>query len=91
MAKKVDGNHTSIVEDLRRLGFSVWDTHTVGKGGPDVIVGIRLHNILVEIKDGKNDLNEKEKAFKTMWRGPYIVARCAEDVISYFEFLEDTD
>ena len=51
-AAKVDDNQREIVGALRFYGASVIHLHAVGKGCPDILVGYRNVNVLMEIKDG---------------------------------------
>ena len=71
---KVDSNQVEIVAALRRVGASVAHTHMVGDGFPDIIVGYRGHNYMVEIKDGSKKpsaqkLTDDEKDFHKDWLG----------------------
>ena len=71
---RVDSNQAEIVKKLRRhKELSVWDTHTVGRGFPDIIVGIdNAFNPLFEIKkDWKSKLTPAEIKFKETWKGEY--------------------
>ena len=52
-AAKVDRNQSEIVDALRKVGATVQPLHTVGKGCPDLLVGFRGRNILLEVKDWK--------------------------------------
>ena len=52
-AAKVDDNQPEIVAALRKVGASVQPLHAVGRGCPDILVGYRGRNLLMEIKDGK--------------------------------------
>jgi Holliday junction resolvase len=81
-----DGNHRAIVEALRDRGLSVLDLGGVGSGCPDLLVGTRMGNLLVEIKDGSRSpsrrrLTEDEMHFHATWRGPHVVATSAQDVV----------
>ncbi len=49
---RVDDNQAAIVNALRGVGATVQPLHSVGKGCPDLLVGFRGKNILMEIKDG---------------------------------------
>lgn len=73
-AAKVDRNQKEIVTQLRRFGASVYPTHMVGRGFPDIVVGYRGINYLFEIKDNlqppsKQRLTPDELAFFEMWKG----------------------
>lgn len=52
-AAKVDDNQQEIITAARAMGCSVQPLHTVGKGVPDLLVGISGHTDLWEVKDGK--------------------------------------
>ena len=78
-AKRVDANQKEIVRQLRQLGLSVRHLHMVGDGLPDIIVGHRKQNFLIEIKDGKKakskkKLTDDEQEFFDTWKGQ--VAKC---------------
>ena len=54
MIKRTDANHKQIIDQIRQISFtSVFSTHELGKGFPDIVVGFRGINYLFEIKDGK--------------------------------------
>lgn len=93
-AKRTDSNQKQIVDDLRDLGLSVFPTHEVGRGFPDLVVGTGGDTYLVEIKrplgprGGKcnKEQNEGQVAFALRWKGgPVIVARCTEEVLRGIE------
>jgi Holliday junction resolvase len=93
-AKRTDTNQKQIVEDLRDLGLSVFLTHEVGRGFPDLVVGTDGETYLVEIKrpagprgglQGKKQ-NEEQIAFAERWKGgAVIVARSTEEVLEGIE------
>lgn len=73
-APRQDANHQEIVKALKACGASVLDLSGVGKGCPDILVGLRGFNWLVEIKDGskvasRKKLTEDEERFCRSWRG----------------------
>jgi len=49
---RIDANQPEIVKALRQAGATVTSTATIGKGFPDIAVGFRGTNYLMEIKDG---------------------------------------
>ena len=74
IAAKVDRNQAEIVADLRKAGATVTLLHTVGGGCPDLLVGYRGKNWLIEVKDWKasksdRELNEKQKEWHAGWKG----------------------
>jgi hypothetical protein len=75
---KKDRNHFEIVAALRATGASVADTASLGSGFPDLVVGYRNQNYLMEIKDGalclsRKALTKDEELFRQSWRGNYSV------------------
>jgi len=68
--KKVDNNQTQVVKALRDLGATVQHLHAVGKGCPDIIVGFKGKNLLLEIKDGdKKVLTPDQVNWHKLWKG----------------------
>ena len=50
-AAKVDANQEQVVSALRAAGASVQSLAAVGKGVPDLLVGIRGQTLLMEVKN----------------------------------------
>lgn len=70
--KRVDKNQADIVNALRAVGASVAVLSAVGRGVPDLLVGFRGVNYLLEVKnlDGRGDaLTPAEVEFFETWRG----------------------
>lgn len=81
-AAKIDANQPEIVAALRKVGASVRSLAAVGKGCPDLLVGFRGANYLIEVKDGEKQpsaraLTKKQRTFFYTWEGH---ARVALDV-----------
>jgi Holliday junction resolvase len=75
---KTDANHKAIVQELRAYGVSVYNTHTVGQGFPDIVCGFMGKNYLFEIKrDKKAKLTDPEERFAIGWKGQYHVITSA--------------
>lgn len=76
---KVDDNHKNLTRVFRQLGCSVYSTHQLGKGFPDLCCAIFGRTFLVEIKDGskvpsQRKLTPDEIAFHGSWKAPvYII------------------
>ena len=85
-AAKVDANQKEIVEGLRKLGCSVEVTSAVGKGFPDIIVGLRGKNYLIEIKDGnkcpsQQKLTSDQIEWHDAWRGQKVVCNSLDKAV----------
>ena len=86
---KVDANQSEIVSALREVGASVAVTSALGKGFPDIVVGFRGINYLMEIKDGEKSpsrqkLTYDEQIWLSLWRGQVNVVnsvKAALDVL----------
>ncbi len=71
---KIDGNHIQIRDALRKLGYSVLSLANLGGGAPDLLVGGRGINILLEVKNpkqppSKRGLTDDEIQFMQEWKG----------------------
>ena len=74
-----DTNHVEIVRALRAAGASVLELHAVGGGCPDLLVGYRRYNYLLEVKRPgvagrkrgavQNATNDAQASFAARWRG----------------------
>ena len=78
---KVDRNQKAITEALRDLGISVSITSDVAKGFPDIIVGFRGENYLIELKSGKGKQEDSQIKFESLWTGQYSVCRTLDEVL----------
>jgi hypothetical protein len=72
---RADPNQKEIVKALRDIGASVTHLHMVGRGCPDILVGFRGRNTLMEIKTKKGKLNKRQREFFDEWRGECWVVR----------------
>jgi len=50
-AARTDGNQGAIVDALRAIGATVCSLAACGKGIPDLLIGYRAHNYLIEVKN----------------------------------------
>ena len=79
-ARKVDANQSEIVEALRAVGASVFLLHAVGCGCPDLLVGFRGVNYLMEIKQGRYaKLTLPEHRFFDSWNGSASIVRTVDE------------
>lgn len=84
--KKVDRNQPEIVRALRRAGASVQSLASVGKGCPDLAVGLKGQTWLIEVKDwqqppSRKRLSPDEKLWHQSWQGHVAVAETVEDAL----------
>lgn len=87
-ASKIDANQPDIVKALRAIGATVAVISTVGQGFPDICVGFRGRNFMIEVKDGKKPPSERRLTpdqvdFHTAWRGEVVVVESVEQAIEY--------
>lgn len=85
-AARTDANQTDIVDALRKVGASVAITSAVGDGFPDLVVGHRGRNFLLEIKDGDKPpsrwkLTKAEQKFFDEWLGEVNVIKSVEEAL----------
>ena len=91
--KKVDRNHSEIVEAFRtHPNVSVFSTAALGDGVPDLIVGLDGITFLVEIKDGtkppsKKKLNPLQQSWHKNWNGSEV--RIVTSVSEAHQFVEN--
>ena len=81
MPKRVDANQAEIVADLRKCGAWVLLLHEVGFGCPDILVGFRGVNYLIEIKSPDGKLNIRQIDWHRSWPGQVAVARTSEEAL----------
>lgn len=68
-ASRVDGNQTAIVQRFRECGASVLHLHMVGDDCPDLLIGTKGVNVLVELKTDTGTLSLGQREFIKGWRG----------------------
>jgi len=86
-ASKVDANQAEIVAALRGVGCSVQPLHAVGGGVPDLLVGFRGMNLLVEVKDGSKRpsarrLTPDQERWHDSWRGTVAVVKDVPEALT---------
>ena len=88
-AGRTDANQTAVVAALRLLGCSVAITSGAGGGLPDIIVGFRGVNLLIELKDGDKvpsakKLTPAEQHFVDNWKGhPVKIIETPAEAVNY--------
>lgn len=91
-AARIDANQPAIIKLFRKLGATVYPTHTL-KGFVDIVVGYRGRNYLIEIKDGAKaasarQLTADEKEFHDTWRGSAHVIETESQVFELMESIK---
>ena len=87
-ASAVDANQKLIVKALRQAGATVQHLHAVGAGCPDLLVGFRGFNHLVEVKDGHKPpsarkLTPDQVVWHDEWRGsPVHVVKSVTEALA---------
>ena len=89
-AAKVDANQAEIVAALRAVGATVQPLHSVGKGCPDLLVGYRGRNLLIEVKDGAKPpsarkLTPDQIEWHATWRGSVAQAKSIEEALALIQ------
>jgi hypothetical protein len=79
--KRVDANQPEIVAALRGVGATVEHLHAVGCGCPDILVGFRGRNYLLEIKAGQANLNLRELEWHSAWRGDVKIVHTPDEAL----------
>lgn len=85
-AARTDANQSEIIHGLRVIGATVQPLHTVGRGCPDILVGWRGKNFLIEIKDGRKPesartLTADQVNWHGTWAGQVTVAASLDDAL----------
>lgn len=88
---KVDRNQAEVVEALRKAGWHVAITSSLGDGFPDLVVSKGGWMAYVEVKDGakppsERELTEDQVKFRRACKGPYYVV---SDTLKGLQMLEN--
>jgi Holliday junction resolvase len=89
--KRVDNCQVQVVKALRDLGATVQHLHGVGKGCPDIVVGFKGKNLLLEIKDGdKKVLTPDQVNWHKLWKGQaHVVTSVDEAKLLLWKLSDD--
>lgn len=87
-AARTDANQQEIVDALRKVGASVESLHRVGGGVPDLLIGFRNQNFLIEVKTGTGRLNDRQRDWHQLWRGHVAIARTIDEALRAVGLLE---
>lgn len=71
---RTDANHSEIMDALKAAAMKPLSLASMGKGCPDILVGFRGVNLLLEVKDGSKAPSERvltadEREFFATWPG----------------------
>ena len=85
-APRVDANQGTIVAGLRDYGASVESLAGQHRGCPDLLVGFRGRNYLLEVKDGSKPpsgqkLTEMQAVWHSIWEGQVAVVASLEEAL----------
>jgi hypothetical protein len=86
-AAAVDANQPEIVAALRKVGATVEILSGVGKGCPDLLVGYKKRNYLMEVKDGDKvpsarRLTSDEREWHDEWRGDVLIVESIDQALA---------
>lgn len=80
---RVDVNHAEVVQALQAIGCSVQSLAATGKGCPDLLVGYRASNVLLEVKTSRGTLTDQQRMWAMAWRGaPVYVVRSSDEAVA---------
>lgn len=96
--QRIDPNQPAIVKALRARGASVQSLGSVGAGCPDLLVGFKGINLIMEVKDPDSDapagrnhplkLNPAQVDWFETWNGSAKVVMSVEDAMNMLDVLE---
>jgi hypothetical protein len=93
-AAKKDLNHNTIANALRDVGYRVAETHQIGAGFPDLVIG-GVHRTtgqpgiwLIEVKDKTGKLTPSELSFHQEWIGYVHIVRTVDDAYKLVGVLQ---
>ena len=93
-AARTDRNQKEILAELREEGASVFSLSAVGKGCPDLLVGL-VETHLIEVKDGDKvpsaqSLTKDQVAFIQSWKGsPVYIIRDSDMARVWIRRIKD--
>ena len=95
-AAKVDANQKQVVKALRDAGATVQHLHAVGAGCPDLLVGFRAINYLMEVKDGHKPpsarkLTPDQVVWHDQWRGNAHVVKSVTEALAVLGLMPTVD
>lgn len=85
-AARVDDNQTGIVLALRGHGCTVQSLAPVGAGCPDLLVGYRGANYLLEVKQPRGQMTPAQVEWHTLWAGSVHVVTSPREALAAIGF-----
>ena len=76
---RADNNQDEIVTALRAIGCTVQVLSQVGGGFPDLLVGFRGVNYLMEVKGKRGKLSDDQIEWQRSWNGKVAVVRSFDE------------
>ena len=86
-AAKADANQHAIMKALRWKGATVHTLHRVGQGCPDLLVGYRGINLLMEVKSDTGKLTTDEGRWHRRWKGQVCIVRSTDDALDVLDSI----
>lgn len=85
-AAKIDANQVDIVTALRKAGATVQSLAAIGAGCPDLLVGYKGVNYLMEVKDGSKPpsgrkLTPDQVEWLGKWKGAAVTITTIDGAI----------
>lgn len=88
-AAKRDGNEGEIIKALRDAGATVQQLSA--EGVPDLLVGYKTNNILIEVKMPGAGLTEPQEKWHEKWRGTVWVVYTVEMALNVLGVYDELD
>ena len=81
---RTDANQRAIIDMLEAIGATVVSLGAVGSGCPDILVGFRGINLLMEIKNPvtRGKLNTEQEKWHKWWAGQRAVVTSTDEALS---------
>jgi hypothetical protein len=77
-----DANQSDIVKTLEQIpGLKVFDLGAVGDDFPDIIIGYKGVNYLVELKTERGRVSAGQDTFNKEWTGQTDICRSLDEIL----------
>jgi hypothetical protein len=85
-ANRIDNNQTEIIQALEQVGATVQRLNAVKNGCPDILVGYKGVNYIIEIKSPGGLCTTQEAIWITTWKGRAFVVKSIEEAYKVIGF-----